>query len=194
MTGKCRCSFDDFIYLDNAIAAGMLNYADCVGVHHNGYNVPPDAGVEDLLSLPEAQTAQFRGPFGPPFDEAGNPHHSWSFKTTLDTYAEKVQAVNPDMELCVTEFGWASSAGYDQVPEGFEYARDNTLEEQANYIVQAFRQMHDSGNVWLAFLFNFDFGNKGSGPTDDTVPYSLVDLQGIPRPAFGAVADMEKIP
>jgi hypothetical protein len=66
------------------------------------------------------------------------------------------------------------------------------LEEQAQYIVQAFQQMHDSGNVWLAFLFNFDFGNKGDGPTDDPVPYSLINTEGVPRPAFEALASMEK--
>ncbi|RMG96254.1 MAG: hypothetical protein D6706_10550 [Chloroflexi bacterium] len=176
---------DDFEYLDRALAAGMLNYADCVGVHHNGYNIGPDVTFDAAGSTPEAQTAVFRGPFD-------NPHHSWSFKTTLDTYAEKVHAIDPNKKLCVTEFGWASSEGYDQVPTGFEFALDNTLEEQANFIVQAYQQMHDSGNVWLAFLFNFDFGNKGSGPTDDPVPYSIVDINGIPRPAFGAIAAMEK--
>lgn len=187
-------SFDDFIYLDELLAAGMLDYADCVGVHHNGYNVPPSAGVEDLLALPEAQTASFRGPFGPPFDAAGNPHHSWSFRTTLEGYAEKVHAVDPDMKLCVTEFGWASSEGYDQAPEGFGFAADNTLEEQATYIVDAYQQMRESGDVWLTFLFNFDYGNKSGGPTNDNVPYSIVDVNGAPRPAFGAIAAMEKTP
>ena len=62
----------------------------------------------------------------------------------------------PNMKLCVTEFGWASSEGYDAPPEGFEFALDNTLDEQAQYIVQAYQQMHDSGDVWLAFLFNYD--------------------------------------
>jgi polysaccharide biosynthesis protein PslG len=176
---------DDFEYLDRALAAGMLNYADCLGAHHNGYNIPPDVTAEAAPNHPKAQTAVFRGPFD-------NPHHSWSFKTTLDTYAQKVQAIDPNMKLCVTEFGWASNEGYDTYPTGFEFVQDNSLQEQADYIVQAFQQMHDSGDVWLAFLFNFDFGNKGGGPTDDPVPYSIVDTNGIPRPAFGAVADMEK--
>jgi hypothetical protein len=178
---------DDFAYLDRALAAGMLNYADCVGVHHNGYNIGPDVAFEQAGATAEASAAAFRGPFD-------NPHHSWSFKTTVDTYAAKVQAVDPNKKLCVTEFGWASSEGYDVVPTGFEFARDNTLEEQAAYIVQAFQQMNSSDDVWLAFLFNFDFGNKGSGPADDPVPYSIVDTQGIPRPAFGAIAEMEKTP
>ena len=178
---------DDFEYLDRALAAGMLNYADCVGAHHNGYNIAPDVTYDAAGSTAEASTASFRGPFD-------NPHHSWSLKTTLDTYAQKVQAIDPNKKLCVTEFGWASSEGYTEIPTGFEFARDNTLQEQADYIVQAFQQMHDSGNIWLAFLFNFDFGNKGSGPTDDPVPYSIIDTAGIPRPAYGALSGMLKNP
>ena len=176
---------DDFEYMDRALAAGMLNYADCVGAHHNGYNIAPDVAFDQTGTVAEAATAQFRGPFD-------NPHHSWSFKTTVDTYAQKVQAYNPEMKLCMTEFGWASSEGYESTPEGFSFALDNTLQEQADYVVQAFQQMHDSGDVWLAFLFNYDFGNKGSSILDDTVPYSIIDINGVPRPAFGAVANMEK--
>jgi hypothetical protein len=176
---------DDFQWLDRALAAGLLDHADCVGVHHNGYNIGPDVTFEEAPSDPQGSTAIFRGPFD-------NPHHSWSFKSTLDTYAEKVQAIDPDKKLCVTEFGWASSEGYDTYPTGFEFAQDNTLQEQADFITQAFQQMHDSGDVWLTYLFNFDFGNKGSGPEDDPVPYSILDTQGIPRPAFEALANMEK--
>jgi len=178
-------SYDDFLYLDEALAAGLLNYADCVGAHHNGYNIGPDVPYEEAGAQPEAATAIFRGPFD-------NPHHSWSFKTTLDTYAQKVQAVDPNKKLCVTEFGWPSSEGYDTYPEGFEFAQDNTLEEQAQYITQAFQLMHDADNVWLAFLFNYDFGNKGNGPTDDPVPYSIIDTNGVPRSAFHAVIEMPK--
>jgi hypothetical protein len=178
---------DDFEYMDRALAAGMLNYADCVGAHHNGYNIGPDVAWDATGASPKAATATFRGPFD-------NPHHSWSFYSTINTYADKVQAVDPNKKLCVTEFGWASSEGYDAYPEGFEFAQDNTLQDQADYIVQAFTQMHASDDVWLAFLFNFDFGNKGGGPTDDPVPYSIIDTQGIPRPAFGAVAAMPKNP
>ena len=93
----------------------------------------------------------------------------------------------------MTEFGWGCSEGYDSYPEGFGFVNDNSLEEQAQYIVQAYQQMQASGTVWLAFQFNFDFGNKGNGPTDDPVPYSIVDVNGVPRPAFGAIAAMEKV-
>jgi hypothetical protein len=176
---------DDFEYMDRLLAAGMLQYADCVGAHHNGYNIPPNVSFDQTGALPEAATAVFRGPFD-------NPYHLWSFQTTIDTYAQKVQAIDPNKKLCVTEFGWASSEGYDSFPQGFEFVQDNTLEEQATYIVQAFQQMYNSGDVWMAYLFNYDFGNKGNGPTDDPVPYSIIDTNGAPRPAFFAVADMPK--
>ena len=77
-------------------------------------------------------------------------------------------------------------------PQGFEYFDDNSEAEQAQYIVQAFQQMHDSGDVWLAFLFNFDFGNKSDPATDDTAGYSIIRQDGAPRPAFDAVANMPK--
>lgn len=175
-------ALDDFIYLDQMIQAGFLDYADCVGVHHNGINLPPDVTYDQAGSLPEAATASFRGPFD-------NPHHSWSFKTTLEITAEKVRAVDPNIKLCVTEFGWATREGLAGDVGNFGFANDNTQEEQAQYIVQAFNQMRESGYVWIAYLFNFDFGNKS---TDDPALYSLIDSSGAPRPAFSAVAGMEK--
>jgi polysaccharide biosynthesis protein PslG len=182
---------NDFDYLDRMLAAGVLNYADCVGFHHNGYNLPPDIRVEDANSHPKAQTAGYRGPFNNQYS-GDKLNHLWTFKSTFDGYVERVRRYDANMKLCVTEFGWASSEGYDEIPRGFEFAQDNTLEEQAEYIVQAFQQMRDAGDVWLAFLFNYDFGNKGNGPADDPVPYSIIDINGAPRPAFHAVAAMEK--
>ncbi|MEZ4515588.1 MAG: hypothetical protein R3C44_01695 [Chloroflexota bacterium] len=83
---------DDFEYMDRALAAGMLNYADCVRAHHNGYNIAPDVTFDQAGSTAEAATANFPRAFD-------NPHHSWSFKTTLDTYAQKVQAYDPNKEV-----------------------------------------------------------------------------------------------
>jgi polysaccharide biosynthesis protein PslG len=182
---------NDFDYLDRALAAGMLDYADCVGAHHNGYNLPPDIRVEDANNHPKSQTAVYRGPFDNQYT-GDRLNHLWTFKSTLDGYVERVRRYDPDIKVCVTEFGWASSEGYDVIPQGFEFAQDNSLEEQSEYIVQAFQIMRNSGDFWLAFLFNYDFGNKGGGPTDDTVPYSIIDTNGAPRPAFHVVSQMEK--
>jgi len=171
---------NDREYFQQMLALGFLSYADCVGVHHNGYNIPPDVRWDDPY---EDDTALFRGFWD-------NPDISWSFRSTLEWYHEAVQGMKP---LCVTEFGWASAEGLGGYPPGFEFALDNTLEEQAEYDVQAFQLMREWGFVRLAFLWNLDYANKGPRrPDDPNAPYSLVDFDGIARPAFYAIREMEK--
>ncbi len=176
---------DDFEYLQEMIAAGALDYADCIGVHHNGINMPPDVAWDEGYDDP---TASFRGPFD-------NPHHSWSFKSTLWGYHRMAQEAGYNKPLCLTEFGWASAEGWPEVAQGFEFAWDNTLEEQAQWNVQAFELMREWGFVRLAFLWNLDYWQKGGiGMTDPNAPYSIIDDKGISRPAFDALGEMPKIP
>ena len=176
-------AIDDFGFFQQELEAGLLNYADCVGAHHNGYNIGPDVSAEDAPNDPQAATATFRGPFD-------NVHHSWSFKTTLNSY---YQMMNGQKKLCVTEFGWATSEGVGGTPEGFTFADDNTLQEQAEWIVQGFQLQRDWDITWLAFLWNLDYGPKGLSPQDDNVPYSILTYpDGAPRPAFEALEAMPK--
>ncbi len=174
---------DDFEYMDRMIAAGLLNYCDCVGAHHNGINIPPNVDCDGSYQDP---TAQFRGYWDPPQP----PHHSWCFKTTLWGYHERIVAAGSNKPLCVTEFG--SAEGFDGYPPGFEFALDNTLQEQAEWDVQAFQLMRQWGFVRLAFLWNLDYSQLGWGPQDPNAPYAILDFQGIARPAYGAIGEMPK--
>jgi hypothetical protein len=172
-------AIDDFAYFQDALNAGLLNYADCVGAHHNGYNMPPGVGWYEGNNDP---TATFRGPFD-------NPHHSWSFKSTLQGYYDMMQG---QRKLCVTEFGWATSEGFGGTPTGFEFADDNTLDEQAQWDVEAFQLQRDWGITWIAYLWNLNYANLSQNPTDPNVPYSIVEFNGAPRPAYSALEQMEK--
>jgi polysaccharide biosynthesis protein PslG len=171
-------AIDDFVYLDALLAAGMLNYVDCVGVHHNGYNIGPSIAWD---AVPPDATAQFRGPFD-------NPHHSWSFFSTLNTYAEKIELAGGDQPLCITEFGWASSEDLAGYPRGFEFAADNTLQEQSDYIIEALDLMEEWDFVWLAFIWNFNYAPQaGWDPNNDNVPYSIIGNNWVFRPAYDAI-------
>jgi hypothetical protein len=173
---------DDFVYMERMIAAGLLNVCDCVGAHHNGINLPPDKAWDEGYNDP---TAAFRGPFD-------NPHHSWSFKSTLWGYHDRIVAAGSDKPLCITEFGWASAEGFEGYPPGFEFSLDNTLQEQAQWDVQAFQLMREWGFVRLAFLWNLNYSQMGWGPEDPNAPYALVDFKGAPRPAYDAIGAMPK--
>jgi hypothetical protein len=171
---------NDREYLQTMVANGFLSYCDCVGTHHNGYNIPPDVRWDDPYV---DDTAVFRGFWD-------NPDVSWTFRSTLEFYNETVSGIKP---LCVTEFGWASSEGQGGFPPGFEFAQDNTLQEQADFIVQGYQLMREWGFVRLAFLWNLDFAQKGgANPQDPNAPYSILSFTGAARPAYGAIGAMEK--
>ncbi len=169
---------DDFKYMERQIEAGLLEWADCIGAHHNGYNVSPDYRYSDI---PDDPTAIFRGPFT-------NKHHSWSFRSTLEGYAQRISAAGGDTKLCVTEFGWASSEDLGGARQGFEFALDNTLAEQAEWLPKAMTNMEDWGFVWLAFVWNFNFGPQaGYAISNDNVPYSLIGPGFTFRPAYDSI-------
>ena len=167
---------DDQPYLKRMVELGFLNYADCVGVHVNGYNLPPQYRHDEGYNDP---TAFFRGTFD-------NPHPSWSFRSTLEDYHNIIGKQKP---LCVTEFGWAAYEGIGTTAlPSYEYGLDNTAEEQAQWDADAFRLMREWGFVKLAMLFNLDFAQKSpQGAQDRTAPWSITDLQGLERPALRAV-------
>ncbi len=175
---------DDFNYFDAMVTAGFLSYCDCVGAHHNGINMPPNVAWDEGYDDPEAQ---FRGPFD-------NPDHSWSFKSTLQGYHDRVVAAGSDKPLCLTEFGWATAEGFASYPPGFEFALDNTLAEQAQWDVEAFQLMRQWGFVRLAFLWNLNYSqlHGGLGEESPNAPYGILDMNGGPRPAFGAISEMDK--
>jgi len=178
---------DDLTYMDQFVAAGGPSRVDCIGVHLNGYNMPPDKEWNEGYNDP---TAKFRGPFD-------SPHPSWSFKSTMRLYYEKTRK-----PLCVTEFGWASMENLKRsdgtpvqgAPPGFDFALDNTEQEQAEWIVRGFQIMRESGYVKFAIVFNLDYIQKVGGEPDheNVATYSITRRDGSPRPAFEALKQMPR--
>ncbi len=171
-------AIDDYVYLQAMFDSGLLDFIDCVGVHHNGYNIGPSVPYDNV---PPDPSAQFRGPFD-------NAHHSWSFYSTLNTYAKMIGAEGKQQKLCITEFGWATTEDLTGFPRGFEFANDNTLQEQADYIIEALDLMDEWGFVWLAFIWNFNYAPQaGWDPSNDNVPYSIIGPNWSFRPAYDAI-------
>jgi len=159
---------------------------DCVGVHHKGYNLPPDVPYDAQQDDP---TARFREPYD-------NPHHSWSFYSTLRGYHDLIVAAGRDTPLCVTEFGWPAAGDAASAADLPAFAHDNTPEEQAAYIVQAFELMHDWEFVRLAMVSNLDLTPEESDRAGAALSaaYRIVGPGGQPRPAFVALQGMPKTP
>ncbi len=182
--------YDDFVYMDALIKAGLLNTVDCVGAHHNGINLPPTVNYQDAPRDPKGQRSKFRGPYD-------NPHHEWSFKSTLEGYHARIAAAGGTQKLCITEFGWPSMGGITladkktqaKPPVGFEFAADNTLADQADYTDAAIKEMVNWGWVQLAFVWNLNYGAQiGWDPKNDNVPYSILGPNFQQRPVWLKIA------
>jgi hypothetical protein len=169
-------AIDDINYLNAMYAAGLKGVADVVGVHPSGYNCPALADWQTVTD----EGAGFRGPFD-------NRHHSWCFRGTMEGYRNVMVANGDgDKRLWPTEFGWAVSS----VPQtGYEYAADNTREEQAQWIVEAYQQAQAWGWVGPMFLWNLNY--DVTRPGSEQAAFSILTAEG-PTPAYQALAGVPK--
>jgi len=167
---------DDITYLNAMYAAGLKGVSDAIGAHPSGYNCPAAADWRTVTD----PAAVFRGPFD-------NRHHSWCYRGTMEGYRDVMIANgDADKRLWPTEFGWAVS-GTPQT--GYEYAADNTREEQAQWIVEAFQQAKAWGWVGPAFLWNLNYDI--TRPGSEQAAFSILTSQG-PTPAYRALANAPK--
>ena len=169
-------AIDDINYLNAMYAAGLKNVSDAIGAHPSGYNCPADGDWQTITN----PNAGFRGPFD-------NRHHSWCFRGTMEGY-RNVMVANGDGAKTIwpTEFGWAVSSN---PRPGYEYARDNTLEQQAQWIVQAYQMAKSWGWVGAMFLWNLDYGVNYPGT--ELAAFGILQPGG-PTPAYSALASMPK--
>jgi hypothetical protein len=167
---------DDINYLNAMYAAGLKNVSDAIGVHPSGYNCPATADWQTITD----PAAGFRGPFD-------NRHHSWCFRGTMEGY-RNVMVANGDANklLWPTEFGWAVSS----TPQtNYEYAADNTREEQAQWIVEAYQQAKSWGWVGPMFLWNLNYAV--TRPGSEQAAFSILTPEG-PTPAYQSLVGIAK--
>ncbi len=136
---------DDAPYLAGMVAAGFTRYADCVGIHYNEGILPPDA-------------------------TSGDPRGNSSFYTRyywgmVNTYWNIIGGAR---RLCFTELGYLTDEGYDPplevIAPGFAWARDVTVQQQAEWLARAAQLSRDSGKVRIMIIWNVDFTYYGSDP------------------------------
>ena len=167
---------DDFEYFETMLQNGLARYADGIGVHLPGYNVPSSVPFEEACAATTEDAVTFDGP-------CESPHHSWSFASTLAGYQELLDAYNVDLPLWPTELGWGAGTALD---DRYRYVDDNTREEQAAWTLEAFDLLREAG-TGPAFLYNFDetMADPESGPAQ----WSILDAGGEPLPVYDALRE-----
>jgi len=174
-------AMDDIAYLEGMYQNGLRDYADAIGSHPSGYNVPPDVGYQDACATIQRTGNSFNGP-------CDAPHHSWSFKSTMEGYRNiMVRYGDSNKRIWPTEFGWAAGGAYDS---RYAYANDNDFNEQAAWTVRAYEMMRNWGFVGPAFLWNLNFRVVANGT--EKAQWGIVDPGWGPLPVYNALASMAK--
>ncbi|HLI50975.1 MAG TPA: hypothetical protein VKU87_04215, partial [Thermomicrobiaceae bacterium] len=91
-------------------------------------------------------------------------------------------------QIWLTEFGWTTA---NQAP-GYGYGAQNTPQDQANYLVRAF-QMGKLYYPWMGVMLVWNLNYSViTPPTDEKYPWSVLNSDWSPRPAFTALKNMPK--
>jgi len=168
-------AMDDVQYLTQMYANGAKGYFDVLGAHPSGY-LCPGLGNWQTVTPQEAAADPAHGTFT-------NRHHSWCFLGTMESYRNVMNANGDNAKsISPTEFGWAVTGNPQP---GYEYARDNTPEEQAKWVVDVYQWAKGSGWVGPMFLWNLDYGVTAGGT-------ELANFGIIGKPAYNSLAGMPK--
>jgi len=165
-------AIDDRVFLRGMLEAGVGQWVDGIGAHPYGFANPPDASVRDPSQVAPSH----------------NSHPSFFFRDTLDDYRALLLEFDlADLPLWVTEFGWPSVDHMGLMDTtGWEYARNVSEQQQADYIVRAFEIGAERPWVGPMFLWNLNI-SLVYGATRPESAYSLFRPDGSYRPAYIAV-------
>jgi polysaccharide biosynthesis protein PslG len=158
----------DDIYLGWLYEDGLARITDAIGVHAPGYGSPPEAELNS----------------NPAF-----PHPSFYFRRVEQLRA--VMEANGDFgkQIWINEFGWTTDTVH---PDRAFYAV--TPEQQADYIVQAFRYARQTWAPWVGPMFVWNIPDPtwapdAAGVYPEQWYWGITNTDGTPRPAYTALAN-----
>ncbi len=160
---------DDRVYLRGMAAAGVGDWVDGIGVHPYGFANPPQEHWDDPTHAAPSH----------------NDHPSFFFRDTLEDYrAILAEAGLESLPLWVTEFGWPSVDELGAVDtSGWEYARDVTEAQQAEYVVAGFKMGQAMEHSGPMILWNLNISTIWGAERPESA-YSLLRPDGSYRPAY----------
>lgn len=167
-------AMDDREYLQQMYALGLKDFSDAIGAQPSGFANPPDALYTG-------------GDYDP--NRGYDDHRSFFFRNTMEDYHQIiVEAGDLDKPIWATEFGWP--VWRYEGDARFEFAKETSLKEQAEYSRRAYEMGKDWGWVGAMFLWNLDYAITAPNAAE-LANFSILTTAG-PTPAYEALRDMPK--
>lgn len=165
-------AINDRVFLRGILEAGIALHVDAIGAHPYGYGNPPEESYRD-----DSHEAT-----------SHNDHPTFFFRDTLEDYRGiMLKQGAGGHQIWVTEFGWPSPEGMGGMDlSGWEYGREVSEADQAEYIVRAYHMGDERPWVGPMFLWNLNLAVIW-GSDNSFSAYSLLRPDGSYRPAYVAL-------
>lgn len=176
----------DTDYLIGMYEAGAAPYFDLLGLNAPGYKAPPEITPEEAAD---------------PANDYGG-HRFFAFRHVEDMRAIMEQYGDGDKQVAILELGWHTNNSPDH-PDYAWFAV--TQEEQADYLVRAFRYAHKHWSPWVGPMFVWNMPDSKWKPENEEFWWAIVDPfwwgfdrdfgtweGGAVRPAYDALKEMSK--
>jgi polysaccharide biosynthesis protein PslG len=156
----------DDVYLDALYRLNFQQYIDVVGAHATGYNVPA---------------------YGPDDAEREERGRYFSFRRIEDL--RKIMLLYDDAarQMAILEFGYTT----DTENEHYSWFAVSE-EEQAQYTVEAYHYAAEHWRPWLGLMSLIYMPNPRWTSENEEWWWAVGDSDGIMRPVFFALAQMDK--
>ncbi len=176
-TGDLGFAVNDRTFLQQMYDAGLGNYRDiAIGVHPYSWGNAPDA----VCCAP-----------GP--ERGWDDQPQFFFADTIQDYRDiMVNNGHGDIQLWVTEFGWATWEGFPTPrPPGQDWMDYNSVWDQANYTIRALEIGQELGYIGPMFLWNLNFAQPFTiDQSQEVAAYSMIVPYNPPeRPLYNMLYD-----
>jgi hypothetical protein len=167
-------SVPDLIYLRNMYGANAKDAFDVMGVDAPGFKAPPCVDpaqvVNDASVTNNDQTLPIEG------------RRVYAFRHVEDTRAIMADRGDGSKPIGVMAMGWTT----DPRPASAAHWQAVSDQDQATYLVDAFKCAREQWSPWIGFL-TVDLADPSWTERDDAYWFSITTPDGQPRPAYAAL-------
>ncbi len=154
--------------------AGAAPYFDLLGVNAPGFKAAPEVSPDEAAATPEYGGQRF-----------------FCFRRVEDAREIMLRYGDGDKQVAVLEIGWTT----DPRPNSPYHWHAVTEEQQADYLVRAFRYAREHWSPWVGLMTVISIADPRWTEEDEQYWWAITEM-GWPethvRPAYEALREMEK--
>jgi hypothetical protein len=164
----------DADYLVQMYEAGAAPFFDVLGLNAPGYKAPPEVSPDQAATI-----------------EAYGGQRFFCFRHVEDMRQIMVEYGDADKQVAVLEMGWTT----DPRPDSPYHWHAVTPEQQADYLVRAYRYAEEHWRPWIGLMTVLSIADPQWTPDDEQYWWAITEPRWPRtevRPAYDALREMEK--